>query len=383
MSWNFVEHFSLLGNVAVGYIVQFLFVLTIIVFFHELGHFLVARWCGIRVLTFSIGFGPEIVGFNDRYGTRWKISAIPLGGYVKFLGDDSVASTPDQNALATMSDEDRRVSFFHQPVGKRMAVVVAGPLANFLLAIAIFATLFMTFGKQDIPARVGGVERDSAAAAAGFQPGDLVISINGSPIESFLEMKAIVSLSAGMELDFVVERGGANVALRATPRLTKEKDAFGDVHAVGLLGLRPTTDPNDIRRTKFGPLGAVSEAVKHTWFVVGQTSTFISRLSAGRASTDEIGGVIRIAKMSGEAASMGFSALIDLAGLISVSIGLLNLFPIPLLDGGHLLFYGIEAVRGRPLSDYVQEVGFRIGLAIIVMLMIFTVWNDLAHFGAS
>jgi regulator of sigma E protease len=383
MSWNFVEHFTLLGTVAVGFVVPFLFVLSIIVFFHELGHFLVARWCGIKVLVFSIGFGPEIVGFNDRRGTRWKLSAIPLGGYVKFFGDESVASTPDQDALASMSHDEQRVSFFHQPVAKRMAVVVAGPLANFVLAIAIYAALFMTYGKQDIAARVGGVEKDSAAAAAGFQTGDLVLSINGRPIETFLDMKAIVSMNAEMPLDVVVERAGAQMTLHATPRLTKEKDVFGEKHSVGLLGVKPSKDPEDVRTTKFSPPGAVWEATRQIWFVIDQTFTYIARLSVGRASTEEIGGVIRIAKMSGEAASMGFSMLMNLAAVISVSIGLLNLFPIPLLDGGHLLFYAIEAVRGRPLSERVLEVGFRIGLAIIVMLVIFTVWNDITHFGAS
>jgi regulator of sigma E protease len=383
MSWNFVEHFSLLGNVAVGFILPFLFVLTIIVFFHELGHFLVARWCGIKVLVFSIGFGPEIVGFNDRYGTRWKISAIPLGGYVKFLGDDSVASTPDQNALATMSDDDRRVSFFHQPVAARAAVVVAGPLANFVLAITIFASLFMLYGKQETAARVDAVLPDSAAATAGFEPGDLVLSINGKAIESFRDMQEIVSLNADEPLNFVVQRAGANVTLHATPRLTTEKDLFGYVHRIGRLGISQTNTAHDIKTIHYSPPAAIAEAGKQVWFVIDQSFTYLGRLAVGRASTDQLGGVVRIAQMSGEAASLGFATLMNLAGLVSVSIGLLNLFPIPLLDGGHLLFYGIEAARGRPLSERVQEVGFRIGLAIIVMLMIFTVWNDLAHFGAS
>lgn len=383
MSWNFVEHFTLLGTVTIGFIVPFLFVLTIIVFFHELGHFLVARWCGIKVLAFSIGFGPEIVGFNDRRGTRWKISAIPLGGYVKFLGDDSVASTPDQNALATMTDEDRRVSFFHQPVGARAAVAAAGPLANFVLAIVIFASLFMLFGKQETAPRVDAVLPGSAAAEAGFQPGDLVVSINGKAIESFRDMQEIVSLNADEPLDIVVERANAQVTLHATPRLTTEKDVFGYVHRIGRLGLSQTNSPHDIKTIHYSPLGAIGEAGRQVWFVINQSFTYLGRLVVGRASTDQLGGVVRIAQMSGEAASMGFSTLINLAGLLSVSIGLLNLFPIPLLDGGHLLFYAIEAVRGRPVSERVLEVGFRIGLAIIVMLMIFTVWNDLAHFGAS
>jgi regulator of sigma E protease len=383
MSWNFVQHFSLFGNVVVSFIVPFLFVLTIIVFFHELGHFLVARWCGIRVLVFSIGFGPELVGFNDRHGTRWKISAIPLGGYVKFFGDDNAASVPDADVIAAMNPDERKVSFFHKSVAARAAVVAAGPIANFLLAIAIFATIFTIYGKQETAARVDQVNADSAAAAAGFQPGDLVLSINGRAIESFRDMQEIVSLNADEPLDFVVERGGNTVKLHATPRLTEEKDVFGNVYRIGRLGLTQTNTPQDIKIRKFGPIAAIGEAGKQTWFVIDQTFSYLGKLVVGRASTQELGGPLRIAQMSGQAASLGFTFLMNWAGLISVSIGLLNLFPIPLLDGGHLLFYAIEAVRGRPLSERVQEVGFRIGFAIIVMLMIFTVWNDVSHLRAS
>ncbi|HEX4554857.1 MAG TPA: RIP metalloprotease RseP [Xanthobacteraceae bacterium] len=383
MSWNFVEHFNLLGNVVISTILPFLFVLTIIVFVHELGHFLVARWCGIKVLVFSIGFGPEIVGFNDRHGTRWKISAIPLGGYVKFFGDDNVASVPDADAVAAMNTDERRVSFFHQPVAARAAVVAAGPIANFLLAIAIFATIFMLYGKQETAARVDAVVPGSAAAAAGFQTGDLVLSIDGKPIDTFKDMQEIVSLNPDVPLDFVVERGGAKVTLHATPKLTEDRDNFGNVYRIGRLGISQTNSPQDVKVRKFGPVGAIEEAAKQTWFVVDQTFAYLGKLALGRASADQLGGPLRIAQMSGQAASLGFSTLMNWAGLISVSIGLLNLFPIPLLDGGHLLFYGIEAIRGRPLSERVQEVGFRIGLALIVMLMIFTVWNDLSHFSSS
>jgi regulator of sigma E protease len=383
MSWNFVEHFNLLGNVVISTILPFLFVLTIIVFVHELGHFLVARWCGIKVLVFSIGFGPEIVGFNDRHGTRWKISAIPLGGYVKFFGDDNVASVPDADAVAAMNTDERRVSFFHQPVAARAAVVAAGPIANFVLAIAIFATIFMLYGKQETAARVDAVVPGSAAAAAGFQTGDLVLSIAGKPIDTFKDMQEIVSLNPDVPLDFVVERGGAKVTLHATPKLTEDRDNFGNVYRIGRLGISQTNSPQDVKVRKFGPLGAIEEAAKQTWFVVDQTFAYLGKLALGRASADQLGGPLRIAQMSGQAASLGFSTLMNWAGLISVSIGLLNLFPIPLLDGGHLLFYGIEAIRGRPLSERVQEVGFRIGLALIVMLMIFTVWNDLSHFRSS
>jgi len=379
MSWNFVQHFSLLGNVVVGFLIPFLFVLTIIVFFHELGHFLVARWCGIKVLVFSIGFGPELVGFNDRHGTRWKISTIPLGGYVKFFGDENAASMPDANAIAAMNPDERKVSFFHKSVGARAAVVAAGPIANFLLAIAIFATIFAIYGKQETAARVDQVTPDTAASVAGFQPGDLVLSINGRTIESFRDMQEIVSLSADEPLEFVVERGGNTVKLHATPRLTEEKDIFGNVYRIGRLGITQTNAPSDIKTHKFGPIAAIGEAGKQTWFVIDQTFRYLGKLIVGRASTQELGGPVRIAQMSGQAASLGFTFLMNFAALISVSIGLLNLFPIPLLDGGHLLFYAIEALRGRPVSERVQEVGFRIGFAIIVMLMIFTVWNDVSR----
>ncbi|HLH86822.1 MAG TPA: RIP metalloprotease RseP [Xanthobacteraceae bacterium] len=377
MSWNLISLLSGIPHFLLATMVPFLFVLTIIVFFHELGHFLIARWCGVKVLAFSIGFGPELVGFSDRHGTRWKVSAIPLGGYVKFFGDDNAASVPDAEAIAAMNPDEQQVSFFHQPVGKRMAVVAAGPIANFLLAIVIFATIFFFHGKQEIDARVGLVLPASAAEAAGFQSGDLVLSINGSPIGSFEDMQEIVALSPNEPLDIVVERNGAKVDLHATPRL--ETDEFGN--HIGRLGIKPPKSSiENVHTITFGPVGALQAAVKQTWFVVDQTFRYLGRLAMRKASADQLGGVVRIAQMSGEAASLGFPTLMNWAGLISVSIGLLNLFPIPLLDGGHLLFYGIEAARGRPLSERVQEMGFRIGLAIILMLMIFTVWNDLSHF---
>ncbi len=383
MVWNFVESFNMLGSSVLGVLLPFLFVLTIVVFFHELGHFLVARWCGIKILVFSVGFGPELLGFTDRHGTRWKIAAIPLGGYVKFFGDENAASVPNPNALAAMTPEERSVSFFHQPVAARSAVVAAGPIANFILAIVIFTTIFMTYGKQETAARVDDVVPNSAAAAAGFKPGDLVVNIAGKPIESFNDMKEIVSLSAGEPLDITVERNGTLVKLRATPALTEEKDIFGNVHKIGVLGLRQSIAPTDIKTRKFGLLEAMQQAVKQCWTVVDQTFTYLGKLAVGRASPDQLGGPLRIAQMSGQMATLGFATLMNWAGFISVSIGLLNLFPIPLLDGGHLMFYGIEAARGRPLSERAQEVGFRIGLAIVVMLMIFATWNDISHFMAS
>jgi regulator of sigma E protease len=374
---------SALGGGLAGYIVPFLFVLTIVVFFHELGHFLIARWCGIKVLTFSIGFGPEIIGFNDRYGTRWKIAAIPLGGFVKFFGDDNAASVPDRDAAAAMTEAEKNDSFVFKSVGARAAVVAAGPIANFILAIAIFAGVFMTVGKQTTSARVDSIQAGSAAQAAGFQPGDLVVGINGSPIANFADMQRVVSVSAGEPMNVEVERGGVHVTLKATPELKELKDNFGNVHRLGVLGISRSMAPGDIKTEKVGPLSAVVMGAQETWFVVDRTLSYIGGVFTGRESPDQLGGPIRIAQVSGQVATAGFGALMHLAAVLSVSIGLLNLFPIPLLDGGHLLFYGIEAARGRPLSERAQEVGFRIGLAIVVVLMIFATFNDILHLATS
>jgi regulator of sigma E protease len=383
MGMEILGGLSAFGGGLVGYVVPFLFVLTIVVFFHELGHFMMARWCGIRVLVFSIGFGPEIVGFNDRYGTRWKISAIPLGGYVKFFGDDNAASAPDHAAAAAMSETDKKDSFIFQPIRSRAAVVAAGPIANFILAIAIFAGIFMTVGKQTTSARVDTVQAGSAAEVAGFKPGDLVLSINGEKIESFSDMQRVVSISAGEPLTIEVDRGGAPVALKAVPQLKEIKDNFGNVHRLGVLGISRSMAPGDIKTEKAGPVRAIVMGAQETWFVVDRTLSYISGVFAGREAADQLGGPIRIAQVSGQVATAGFAALIHLTAVLSVSIGLLNLFPIPLLDGGHLLFYGIEAIRGRPLSERAQELGFRIGLAIVVMLMIFATFNDILHLATS
>jgi len=374
---------SAFGGGLVGYVVPFLFVLTIVVFFHELGHFMMARWCGIKVLVFSIGFGPEIAGFNDRYGTRWKISAVPLGGYVKFCGEDNAASAPDHSAVAAMSEAEKKDSFIFQPIRSRAAVVAAGPIANFVLAIAIFAGIFMTVGKQTTSARVDSVQAGSAAQVAGFKPGDLVLSINGEKIESFSDMQRVVSISAGEPLAIEVDRGGVPVTLKAVPQLKEIKDNFGNVHRLGVLGISRSMAPGDIKTEKAGPMRAVVMGAQETWFVVDRTLSYITGVFAGREAADQLGGPIRIAQVSGQVATAGFAALIHLTAVLSVSIGLLNLFPIPLLDGGHLLFYGIEAIRGRPLSERAQELGFRIGLAIVVMLMIFATFNDILHLATS
>ena len=372
-----------LGSGILSYLVPFLFVLTIVVFFHELGHFLVARRVGVKILVFSIGFGPELLGFNDRHGTRWKLSAIPLGGYVKFFGDENAASVPDQAAVQAMSEEDRRQSFFYKSVGRRAAVVAAGPIANFIQAIVIFAGVFMFYGKPATSARVDSVQAGSAAAVAGFKPADIILSIDGQPIKTFADMQRIVSGSAGRTLEVAVNRGGETLVLKAKPELKEIKDSFGNAHRIGVLGIGRSMAGEDLKIERAPPLEAVKLGVEETWFVVERTLSYIGGVIAGRESADQLGGPIRIAQVSGQVATVGIVALVHLTAVLSVSIGLLNLFPIPLLDGGHLLFYAIEMLRGRPLSDRAQELGFRIGLAIVLMLMIFATFNDIVHLTMS
>lgn len=370
------SNFGLWGGGFTGWIIPFLFGLSVVVFFHELGHFLVARWCGVRVLTFSVGFGPELVGFTDRHGTRWKIAAIPLGGYVKFFGDENAASVPDQASIERMTPQERRESFYHQPVGRRAAVVAAGPVANFILAIVIFAFVFALYGRQTTTARVDAVQPDSAAAAAGLKPGDIVLAIDGRKIDSFSDMQRIVSANAGRTLSFQIDRGGAPLTINATPALKQGKDGFGNSTCHAVLGVSRSMSAADVKTEYFGPVSAVWQGAKETWFIVERTFSYIGGLFSGTECADQLGGPIRIAQISGQVATLGFMPVLHLAAMLSVSIGLLNLFPVPLLDGGHLMFYAVEAARGRPLSARAQEIGFRIGFALVVMLMIFTVFND-------
>ena len=293
MSTDVMGDLSAFGGGIAGYIVPFLFVLTVVVFFHELGHFLVARWCGIRVTAFSIGFGPEIIGFNDRYGTRWKIAAVPLGGYVKFFGDDNAASVPDREGAAAMTEAEKKDSFVHQPVFKRAAVVAAGPIANFILAIVIFAALFMIVGKQTTSARVDAVQPGSAAATAGFKPGDVVLSIDNEKIESFADMQRIVSVSAGDTLSIEVDRGGEHLTLKAVPELKELKDNFGNTQRIGVLGISRSMAQGDIKTEKVGPLAAVGLGVQKTWFVVQRTLYYIGGVFSGKELADQLGGPIR------------------------------------------------------------------------------------------
>jgi len=373
---NLTDVLHLPLSTGVFYALPFLVALTVIVFIHELGHFLVARWCGVDVEAFSIGFGREIFGWNDRHGTRWKVAWIPLGGYVRFRGDANAASMPDAAALEKARTEPG--NFHGKPVWQRAAVVAAGPIANFILAIAIFAGAFMTVGRPVIEPRVDQVVAGSAAEQAGIKPGDVIVSVDGSRIDDFAGLQQAVMTRAGEPLAVVLLRNGETINLTVTPQLHEEPDNFGGKIRLGLLGVK--RDPmGPVRNERLGPVSAVEAGVKNTWFIVESTFRYLGKLFTGRESADQLGGPIAMAKAAGDAASVGFSQFVAVIAFLSVSIGLLNLFPIPMLDGGHLVYYAIEAVRGRPLGESAQEWGFRIGFSLVIMLMVVGTWNDLVR----
>ena len=361
---------------AAAYIVPFIFVLSLVVFFHEFGHFIVGRWCGVKVDAFSLGFGPEICHFNDRRGTRWRIGALPLGGYVKFHGDANGASMTDVAAAAAMSKEDRAVSFFAQKVWKRAAIVAAGPVANFLLAIVIFTGIFYVSGRGMLAPLVDNVTAGSAAEAAGFEPGDLILSIDGKKIESFEDMQRVVQTASDDALTFAIDRQGRTIELVATPRRREITTPFGTTR-VGVLGVETRARPENWRVQRYGLAESFTRATAETWYVVARTGSYLGGLVTGRESADQLSGPIRIAEVSGEMAKIGIAALLNLAAILSISVGLLNLLPIPLLDGGHLFYYAVEAVRGRAMGEKAQEFGFKIGLTLVAGLMIFATYNDI------
>ena len=446
----------------------FVFALTVVVFIHEMGHFLVARWCGVTVTTFSIGFGKELWAFVDKHGTRWRVAAIPAGGYVKFLDDENAASMPDRSALDEMSEEQKKGSFQLKPVWQRAAVVAAGPIANFILAIVIFACFFWAMGVNRIEPRADYIVPDGPAAQAGFKTGDKIVSINGreitdfsqinetvwtspgrtlefvvqrggqdvtiaveprlierndyiagrhqrptigiryaidpvvagvvaggpadkagfktgdvvvrldgQPINDFNQLQGIVKDSNGRELDVVVKRGGAEIPLKVTPKMTTPGKKAADPEPRPLIGIQSSGEPLFSRHEYVGFGEAVSLGADRTWGIITGTLSYIGDIFAGRQSAEQIGGAVRIADAAGKFAELGFTQLVLFTAFISVSIGLINLFPIPVLDGGHLAFYAIEAVTGRPVNEDIQEFSFRVGLALILMLMMLGFYNDL------
>jgi regulator of sigma E protease len=371
LSYIFGTHGLLIGT-----ILPFLIVLTVVVFVHEMGHYLVGRWCGIGVQAFSIGFGPELFGFNDRSGTRWKLSAIPLGGYVKFAGDESVASSPI-GLPENMTAEERAVAFHTQPVWKRAATVFAGPAFNILLTVAIFSVFFALYGRMVADPVVAEVRPGGPAAVAGFLPGDRFISVDGDKVETFADVQRHVSAGAGDSLKFVVERKGQEVSLTATPELAEQKDALGNPVKVAAIGVVNNQEFGNFRRVTYNPIESVGQAVRESGFIIARTGQFFSRFFAGREDKCQLGGPVKIATMAGQAASQGIDWLIQLTAMLSIGIGLLNLFPLPPLDGGHLIFYAVEAVIRRPVKPAVQEIFFRMGFLLVLGFMGFVVFNDL------
>ena len=451
-----LEYISWIWN----YGLPFLVVLTVLVFVHEMGHYLVARWNGVRVEVFSIGFGSEIRGWNDSTGTRWKICWIPFGGYVKFFGDSDGASRPDGDVLRELSDADREASFHHKRLGQRAAIVAAGPVANFIYAIVVLAGMYMVFGQRVTPAEVGRVVDQSVGQAAGFQVGDTVLAVDGDGIHRFEQFEQAVFLNPGQPLSFRLRRAGRELTLTATPKLTERADRQGIIHKFGDLGvsaanpaivgkvfadspaaiagfkvgdrimaingiavdnferlqdmvaaskgarlavsvLREGTEVRlhaaarrDIRASggerwligilrakrlpvQLGPGSALAAAFTTCYDMLAMTVDFVGQMISGRRGTEDLGGPLRIAHASGQAAQLGVESLIMLSILLSLNLGMVNLFPIPILDGGHLLFYGFEAVMRRPLTERTQEFAFRVGLALVLTLTVFVTWNDL------
>jgi regulator of sigma E protease len=358
------------------YVIAFLAVITVVVFVHELGHFLVARAVGVRIEVFSIGFGKELFGFNDRHGTRWKFSLLPLGGYVKMFGEGEEVVEDDGTSRA-LTQTERNGSFFHKSLARRSAVVVAGPVANYIFAIAVLAILFIAYGQPFTAPVVGEVVPDSAAQDGGLQTGDRIVSIDGQAMERFQDVAQVVQFGLDEPLTILIERNGSELELAIEPRIVEITDNFGNIHRVGQLGIKPAGETEVI---SYSVTGAIGAAAGETLETSGRILESLWQIIEGTRPADEIGGVIRIGKMAGDIAREGIVELIGFAAWISVMLGLFNLFPIPMLDGGHLAFYAYEGIRGRPATTRAQEWAFRGGIALLAALTLFAIRNDLKLF---
>ncbi len=358
-------------------VLPFLVVLTIIVFVHEMGHYLVARWNGIAIQTFSLGFGPELIGFTDKKGTRWRLAAIPLGGYVRFVGDMNAASQPDEEFIQRAGPELSSQLFVNKNVWQRIAVVAAGPAANVLFTLLILYVLLLGYGRYMAPAVLQTITPASAASEAGLLPGDRILAIDGFAVRSFDDVQRLVATAPQRTITIELERAGDTETVRATPRLGETRDRFGRVHRIGILGLQNSFEPSDYVLYRPSPIEAIGMTFEEVRFIIDRTAAFIGDFFVGRGDVQQLGGPIKVATVSQQVATLGILPMLNLIAMLSLNIGLVNLLPIPVLDGGHLVYYLIEAARGKPLPQRVQEIGFRFGLAIVLTLMVFTFTIDI------
>lgn len=367
---------SSLFSILTGNVLSFIIVLSVVVFIHEMGHYLVGRWCGIHAEVFSVGFGSEIWGRTAKDGTRWRIAIIPLGGYVRFKGDQNPSSMGVADVDASETPEEQEGAFHRASVLKRSLTVLAGPMANFILTILIFTTMFTIYGRQIADPVVADIIVDSPAERAGLQVGDRFISVDGITVQVFQDLRRYVVSRPETEIELTIERRGSVRVLTLIPDRIQTKDGFGNQLEEGRMGVVVSADSGNFRTQTFTVTQALAQAFSESWYIVTRTFDYIGNIFIGRESADQLSGPIGIAKVSGQVATIGIIPLIHLMAVISLSIGLLNLMPVPILDGGHLVFYAIEAITGRPVSQSAQDVAFRVGLFLLVSLMVFTTFND-------
>ncbi|MDB9767994.1 site-2 protease family protein [Candidatus Pelagibacter sp.] len=365
-----------------SYILPFIALIVVVVFIHEYGHYYFAKRFGVGVTDFSIGFGKEMFGWNDKSGTRWKVCVIPLGGYVKFFGDRNVYSQADNDKIIKeYSKEDQDKLFVLKPLYQRALIVFGGPLANFLLAILIFFSIYTFAGKDFTPAVINEVQKDSPAMVAGLKDNDIVVSIDGNKVKSIMDVSKYIMMSTDEFINFTVNRYDQDITFRVKPNIVEGEDNLGNKISKRMVGIKLGAYNNEVNHVKLGPIKALFYAVNEVYYVSTSSLKYIGSMITGNGDTSQLGGPIRIAKISGQVAEFGILPFISLMAYISISLGLINLFPIPMLDGGHLMFYAIEKVLGRPLSQKTQEGFFRIGMFLLLSLMFFTTFNDLKDVG--
>ncbi len=364
-------------DILLHYIPSFLLVLGIVVFVHEWGHYIVAKMCGVKIESFSIGFGPELCGFNDKSGTRWKLSLLPFGGYVKMFGDEDPSSAKPSDKVLNLTESEKKVAFYNKPVWQRALIVFAGPAINFIFTFIVFVALFVSQGQPFTPPKVGSVAEGTPAFEAGLIPGDTVTKINNVKIERFEDIRREISTSVDESVNVVIERDGKTITKIVHPRITEVTDRFGGTHKVSQIGIKAVEGKMNYRKLSFFP--AIGVAVNEMGSMAGTTLKAIGQIIVGTRGTEDLGGPLRIAQMSGKVGQEGIVPLIWFMAVISLSLGLFNLFPIPLLDGGHLFFYACEAIKGKPLNESITELSSKAGFVFIIGLTLFFTWNDLVQ----